>query len=70
MPHFRIYTVTAVFNDGSYAQVDINCSNSIEAIKSLLSTNNVIQKMDPNHIAGRGRRDIIRVECTLKEFKA
>jgi len=68
MPTFRIYEVTAVFDDGSFATVPINCSNSIEAIKALLSSNPVLQKVGPN--VGKGHREVVAVECKKQEFRA
>jgi len=68
MPTFRIYEVTAVFDDGSFATVPINCSNSIEAIKAVLSSNPVIEKMGANN--SPNRRDVVAVECKKQEFKA
>jgi len=68
MPTFRIYEVTAVFDDGAFATVPINCSNSIEAIKALLSSNPVIEKVGPN--VGKGHREIVQVVCKPQEFRA
>lgn len=65
MPRFRMFKVIIVFSDGLFAEIPVNCSNSVEAIKAALSMKSVVEKLESKLT----KREIVKVECSFKEWQ-
>jgi hypothetical protein len=44
----HIFTVVVIYSNRDYRKIEVNCTNSIEAIKAALSANSVIEDVIKN----------------------
>lgn len=75
MATYNIFEVIVVFSDGTFARIEMNCTNSIEAIKGALSLPSVVLKITGDSgiitsVNTKEIRDIVEVKCKKTQFKA